>query len=214
MSKKTELIKVFKDYKEKYEAVQAKKIEIDKSELYTPEGREEVISKLLDNFGPIVQQDHDEAVKIIDQGLAALATVWKNSSAGKLTDSGYQAGLSNVIKALELGAIREKDDIQNIIDMYSGDFNALAMIKKILKNSNDEAVVSYASMVPEDKRDRNKQLLNQLKCNVDTYMSINTLKTASRAWNSFNRGLTGVSASMDSMAEFVETKLGDDLKLL
>lgn len=214
MSKKTKLIKVFKDYKEKYEAVQAKKIEIDKSELYTPEGREEVMSKLLDNFEPIVQQDHDEAVKIINQGLEALATVWKNSSAGKLTDSGYQAGLSNVIKALELGAIREKDDIQNIIDTYAGDFNALAMIKKILKNSNDETLVLYASMVPEDNRDKNKRLLNQLKGNVDTYMNVNALKNASKAWNSFNQGLTGVSASMDSMAEFVETKLGDDLELL
>lgn len=214
MSKKTQLIKVFKDYKEKYEAVQAKKIEIDKSELYTPEGREEVIRKLLGNFEPIVQQDHDEAVKIINQGLEALAMVWKNSSAGKLTDSGYQAGLSNVIKALELGAIREKDDIQNIIDTYSGDFNALAMIKKILKNSNDETLVLYASMVPEDNRDKNKHLLNQLKRNVDTYMNVNALKSASKSWNSFNQGLTGVSTSMDSMAEFVETKLGDDLELL
>lgn len=172
------------------------------------------MSKLLDNFEPIVQQDHDEAVKIINQGLEALATVWKNSSAGKLTDSGYQAGLSNVIKALELGAIREKDDIQNIIDTYAGDFNALAMIKKILKNSNDETLVLYASMVPEDNRDKNKRLLNQLKGNVDTYMNVNALKNASKAWNSFNQGLTGVSASMDSMAEFVETKLGDDLELL
>lgn len=214
MSKKTKLIKVFKEYKSKYEAVQAKKNEIDKSELYTPEGREEVLSKLLDNFEPIVQQAHDEAVDIINQGLEALVMVWKNSSAGKLTDSGYQAGLSNVIKALELGAICEKDDIQNIIDIYAGDFNALAMIKKILKNSGDEMLVLYASMVPEDNRDKNKQLLNQLKRNVDTYMNINTLKSASKAWNSFNQGLTGVSASMDSMAEFVETKLGDNLELL
>ncbi len=214
MSKKTELIKIFKEYKEKYEAIQAQKAEIDKSTLYTQEGREDKINKLLAEFEPVVQQYHDKAISTIDSGLESLLETWRAGSAGKLNDGGYQAGLSNVAKMLELGAIHEKEDIQNIIDTYAGDFNALSMIKKILKNSKDETLVLYASMVPEDTRDRNKQLLNQLKGNVDKYINVETLKASSKAWNAFNQGATGVSTSMDSMAEFVENKLSDNLELL
>lgn len=212
MSKKTELIKVFKDYKTKYEAVQVKKGEIDKSTLYTPEGRAEVVEKLLTDFAPTVQMYHDKAVEIIDTGLVALAEKWKESSAGKLMDSGYQAGLSNVIKMLELGTVQEKDDLQNIIDTYAGDFNALAVIKKVLKNSGNKVLQDV--VMPEDNRERNKQLLAQLRGNVDRNINNETLKSSSKAWNAFNRGRADVSVSMDSMAEFVETRLGDDLELL
>lgn len=212
MSKKTELIKVFKDYKTKYDAVQVKKGEIDKSTLYTPEGRAEVVEKLLTDFAPTVQMYHDKAVEIIDTGLVALAEKWKKSSVGKLMDSGYQAGLSNVIKMLELGTVQKKDDLQNIIDTYAGDFNALAVIKKVLKNSGNKVLQDV--VMPEDNREKNKQLLAQLRGNVDRNINNETLKTSSKAWNAFNRGRADVSVSMDSMAEFVETRLGDDLELL
>ena len=165
MSKKAELIKVFKEYKTRYEKVQAQKLEIDKSTLYTPEGRQDAISKLLEDFAPTVQLYHDKAAEIIDTGLVALAEKWKNSSAGKLMDGGYQAGLSNVIKMLELGAVQEKVDLQNIIDTYVGDFNALSVIKKVIKNSGNKVLQDV--VIPEDNREKNKQLLAQLKGNVD-----------------------------------------------
>ncbi len=212
MSKKTELIRAFKEYKTRYEKMQAQKVEIDKSTLYTPEGRVNAIAKLLTDFAPTVQAYHDKAVEIIDTGLAALAEKWKSSSAGKLMDSGYQAGLSNVIKMLELGAVQEKEDLQNIIDTYAGDFNALAVIKKVLKNSGNKVLQDV--VIPEDNREKNKQLLAQLRENVDRNINIETIKTVSKGWNAFNQGLTDVSASMESMAEFVETRLGDDLELL
>ncbi|MBQ8804179.1 MAG: hypothetical protein IJZ53_11130 [Tyzzerella sp.] len=214
MSKKTELIKVFKDYKMKFDAVQVEIVKINERTEYTPEGRDKALAELLEKFKPIVTNHHDMATGIIDNGLAGLAEKWRKNSTGKLADAGYQAGLANVIKMLELGAIQEKGDLQNIVDTYKDDFSALAVIKKILQKSGIEALRDCAVMIPEDNRERNKQLLNQLKGNVDRYINLEMLKGYSKIWNAYNRGLTDVSVSMDSMSEFVETKLGDNLELL
>ena len=80
-----------------------------------------------------MQLYHDKAIAAIDQGLEGLAVRWKKGSTGKLFDAGYQAGLANVVKMLEMGAVTEKEDVQNIIDTYTGDYSALALIKTVLE---------------------------------------------------------------------------------
>ena len=115
---------------------------------------------------------------------------------------------------LEMGVIAGEDDIINIIDTYRGDFNALAVIRKILLKSKDETLQSYAALVPKDNREKNKELLTQLKGNVNEYININTIQVIHKSWNLFNQGLTSVSMSMSSMAEFVQDRLGDNLELL
>lgn len=212
MSKKTELIQVFKGYKAKYDDLQVKKLEIDSSLLYTPEGKKEAISRLLEDFLPTVQRYHDNAAAIIDKCMEDLVEKWKNESAGKLLDTGYQSGLSNVIKMLELGAIQKKEDLQNIIDTYVGDFNALAVIEKVLKKSRNELLKDVT--IPKDNREENRKLLNQLRKNVDSYISTESLRVSSKSWNTFNQGHTDISTSMDSMSEFIEKRLGDNLELL
>lgn len=214
MSKKTELINLFTEYKSRYEKVQAQVTEINNSLAYTEIGREEAVKKVIEGFDPTVQLYHDKSVDLIDTALDALAEKWKKSSAGKLTDSGYQAGLANVIKMLEMGVIAGEDDVINIIDTYRGDFNALAVIRKILLNSKDETLKSYAALVPKDNRERNKELLTQLKGNVNEYININTIQAVHKSWNLFNQGLSSVSMSMSGMAEFVQDRLGDNLELL
>lgn len=207
MSKKTELIKVFKDYKEKYEILQGEVQKVNQNTELTPEGRENAISRLYEYFNSIATPYHDKAVELIDKGLAALTETWKKNSIGKLTDGGYQAGLSNMIKMLELGTIREAEDLQNIVDTYREDFNAVAVIQNIVASKGITGVV-----FPVDNREKNRKLLNQLKENVDRYINTERAKSDSNA--SFNQGLTDTPASMDSMAEFIETRLGDDLELL
>lgn len=214
MSKKTELINIFSEYKSKYEAVQAKVAEINKDIAYTPVGREQAVSQVIAGFTPTAQLYHDKAVGIIDIGLEALEEKWKRSSAGKLTDGGYQAGLANVIKMLELEVVKEQDDILNIINTYAGDFNALAAIREILHQSKNEQLQNYAILIPTDNRSKNKSLLTQLRGNVDKYINIDTVQSASKSWNVFNQGLTGVSMSLDSMSQFVSERLGDMLELL
>lgn len=204
MSKKTELINLFKEFKNRYETVQIQADEIRKSAAYTEIGREQAIKQLLDGFAPTVQLYHDKAVAAIDQGLEGLAERWKKGSTGKLFDAGYQAGLSNVVKMLEMGAVTEKEDVQNIIDTYTGDYSALALIKTVLTKSEHPTLRDSALLIPVDNREYSRRLLGQLRDNVDQNMNIYT----------FNQGMTSVSMSMDSFVQFVPDRLGDNLELI
>lgn len=205
MSKKTELVNVFKDYKAKYEILQGEVQKVNQNVELTPEGREIALSRLFEYFNSIATTNHDKAIQLIDNGMEALAEVWRKNSTDKLTDGGYQAGLSNVIKMLELGTIQTTEDLQNIVDTYKDDFNAIAVIENIVKAKAITGVV-----FPVDNRERNRQLLNQLKGNIGRYINNERAKSDSSA--SFN--VTDAAIGMDSMAEFVETRLGDNLELL
>jgi len=204
MSKKTELINLFKEFKNRYETVQAQVEEIRKSEAYTEIGREQAIKQLLDGFAPTVQLYHDKAIAVIDQGLEGLTEKWRKGSTGKLFDAGYQAGLANVVKMLEMGAVTEKEDVQNIINAYIGDYSALALIKTVLVKSENTSLKDCALLIPADNREYNRRLLGQLRDNVDQNMNIYT----------FNQGLASVSMSMDSFVQFVTDRLGDNLELI
>jgi hypothetical protein len=105
MSKKSELIQLFKEFKDRYSTIQARIAEVQKSDAYTDIGREQTIGKILEEFKPTVQLYHDKAIAAIDNGLAALQAKWKTNSAGRLADAGYQIGLGNVIKMIEAGAM-------------------------------------------------------------------------------------------------------------
>lgn len=125
---------------------------------------------------------HDKAIAAIDQGLEGLAEKWKKGSTGKHFDAGYQAGLSNAVKMLEKGVITEKEDVQNIIDTYTGDYSALALIKTVLVKSENATLRDCALLIPAD----NRRLLGQLRDNVDQNINIFTMQTVSKSWNSFN----------------------------
>lgn len=204
MSKKTELINLFKEFKNRYETVQAQVAEIQRNVAYTEIGREQAVKQLLNSFAPTVQLYHDKAIAAIDQGLEGLAEKWKKGNTGKLFDAGYQAGLANVVKMLEMGAVTEKEDVQNIIDTYTGDYSALALIKTVLAKSENIALKDCALLIPADNREYNRRLLGQLRDNVDQTMNIYT----------FNQGLASVSMSMDSFVQFVTDRLGDNLELI
>lgn len=204
MSKKAELINLFKEFKNRYETVHAQVAEIQRNVAYTEIGREQAVKQLLDSFAPTVQLYHDKAIAAIDQGLEGLAERWKKSSTGKLFDAGYQAGLTNVVKMLEMGAVTEKEDVQNIIDTYMGDYSALALIKAVLVKSENIALKDCALLIPADNREYNRRLLGQLRDNVDQSMNIYT----------FNQGLVSVSMSIDGMIQFVTDRLGDNLELI
>lgn len=211
MSKKAELIKLFQEFKDRYVTVQTKVTEISQSDAYTQIGKEETIKRTLEEFKPTIQLYHDKAIAAIDNGLTALMEKWKSNSAGRLKDAGYQIGLGNVIKMIESGAIHDKDDMENIIDTYKDDYNAIATIGNILSKNSETREMIY--MLPVDNREHNKKLLGDLRNNVDLHMN------PSMAEMGLNTGypLLGASStalSMDSMAEFVNSRLADDLSLI
>lgn len=214
MNRKEELIKLLGDYKTEYQNLQEKILEVNKNTEYTQEGRDKIIAGLQSDFASTVTTYHDRGVELIDQGMETLVESWRKGTVDKLLDSDYQAGFSNVIKMLELKAVQKKDDLQNIIDTYAGDYNAISVIETILKNSKNEVWSKGELDIPADNRDKTKTLLMQLRNNIDRYISSNSLNASSKSWNAFNQDAIDVSSSMDSMAQFVRDKLGDNLELL
>jgi hypothetical protein len=93
--------------------------------------------------------------------LLPLITVWLlYSQSGRLTvPADFQIGLGNVIKMIEAGAIHDRDDMQNIIETYKDDYNAMATIKNILPKS--EQAMDFVGLIPADNREQNKQLLDR-----------------------------------------------------
>lgn len=211
MSKKSELIQLFKEFKDRYNAVQAKITEVQKSDAYTDIGREQTIGKIMEEFKPIIQLYHDKAITTIDSGLSALLEKWKASSSGRLADAGYQIGLGNVIKMIESGAIHDRDDMQNIIETYKDDFNAMATIKNIL--SKDPQNLEFVGIIPVDNREYNKKLLGDLRNNVELHMNTGMTVTGMNTGYPL-LGASSVSLGMDSMAEFVNSRLAEDLSLI
>lgn len=211
MSKKSELIQLFMEFKDRYTAVQTRITEVQKSDAYTDIGREQTIEKIMEEFKPTVQLYHDKAIAAIDNGLAALQAKWRTNSAGRLADAGYQIGLGNVIKMIEAEAIHDLDDMQNIIDTYRDDYNAMAPIRNIL--SKDPRAMDFVGIIPDDTRERNKRLLGQLRNNVELYMNPEMAQMGFNVGHSL-LGTSTTAISMDSMAEFVNTKLADELSLI
>ena len=215
MAKKQQLIENLQGFKAAYEKMQEEKGKIDADLSYTPEGKAGLISALMEKYEPTVKKYHDTANQIIEDGIVALNKAWSKQITTCLTDIGYQMGLQNTIDFFKNDLVKRPEDALAIIEVYREDFPmALEMIKKAILQGKEENTRKYADLIPADNREHNIKLLRQLSGNVDKYIYINAVFAASKAWNSFNQGLTGVSASMDSMTEFCENRLNDDLSLI
>lgn len=206
MSKKTELLNTLNRCKAEFQEVSNRIQAIRKSEEYTTEGKDNIINRIKQDFSPAVVQYHDRAIEIIENGLSALNQKWKSGSTEKLMDSGYQMGLSNIIKMLEMGVIRNEDDIKNIIEIYKEDYNAIAIIKEILLRNADITISGYANCIPKDNREKNKELLKKLIENINNYISIEAFD--------MQHSLFNVSLALDGSILFLESRFNDDLELV
>lgn len=199
MSRKSELINGMRNYKARQEEFKEKITAISRSLDFTPVGAAQRIEELSKPFEEVAVKSHDKVVSIIDGGLKALEDKWKANSAGRLKDSAYQIGLANAIKMIEAGAITDKEDFKNIIEVYKDDYNALSTIRNILGTDTND--IELKMMVPKDSRAYNKKLLNDLRKNVDGYINPLVVKDS-------------ISMIMDSLLQFVEDRLNDDLEVI
>lgn len=200
MSKKTDLINIFNTYNTKHEDILSKIDSINNNIELTDVGAEKRINDIIVAFQPVATQYHDKAISIIDDGLNSLEDKWKANTAGRLSDSNYQIGLANTIKMIESGAITNQEDFKNIIDVYKDDYNALATIRNLI-TSSDFKYISLAMLIPKDDREYNKKLLNDLRNNVDVNINPYTINNQ-------------ISMSLQSMAEFIQNRLGDNLEVI
>lgn len=199
MSKKRELLNVIEGYKGKQESFANKVNEILKSGDLTQEGAEKRINELAEPFEIIAENSNIRAIGILNDGIEALEKKWRENSTGKLTDSNYQIGLANTIKMIEAGAITNREDFKNIIEVYKDDYNALATIKNLLGTGNDK--LELYALIPKDNREYNKKALNDLRNNIENNISPYNIR------NSLTMGL-------ESMIVFIKTRLKDDLSII
>lgn len=199
MSKKRELVNVIESYNGKQEVFKNKITEISNIQELTQMGIEKRINELAGPFEVVAQNAHDKAIQILDSGIEALEKRWRDNSTGKLKDSNYQIGLANTIKMIETGAITNKEDFKNIIEVYKDDYNALATIKNLLGTDKDK--LELFTLIPKDNREYNKKALNDLRNNIESYINPFNIKDS-------------LTMNLESMINFINTRLKDDLSII
>lgn len=100
---------------------------------------------------------------------------------------------------IETGAISDKEDFKNIIEVYKDDYNALATIKNLLGTDKDK--LELHTLIPKDNRQYNKKALNDLRNNIEN--NINLFNTK----DSLTMALVG-------MIHFINVRLKDDLSII
>lgn len=211
MSKKIELLNVIESYKGNQEIFKNRITEIVENTDLTQEGAEKRINELAGPFEVIAEGANTKAIQILNDGIEALEKKWRDNSIGKLTDSNYQIGLANTIKMIEAGAITNREDFKNIIEVYKDDYNALATISNLIGPDSDK--VGLLVLIPKDTREYNRKLLNDLRNNIERYINpINTM-------NSFDIkdeliGQNSLTMALDSMVQFINTRLKEDFTII
>lgn len=210
MSRKTELIEELQKFKNAYEILEKNIRDKRESGNYTDLGMEQETARVLDSISGTVQRTHDRLTALVSGGLEALEKMWKASTMGHLMDAGYQGGLAAAVRMLELEAVTDQTDVKNLIETYQGDYNAMAVLKKVLLNSKNEQLRSYAMEIPKDYRGDTRRLLGLLRENIDEHINIYAVTEAVKGQN---QGFTSMSLALEGMISFVRDRLGDDLQV-
>jgi hypothetical protein len=210
MSKKEEILQVLKQFKNAYEKLEGTIRDKKASGLYTDIGFEKEKQALIQSVAPGIQNMHNQLIQLVDSGMSDLENKWRRVTTGKLSDAGYQIGLSNVLKMLELGAISEKQDIENIIQTYQEDYNAMSAISWMISNNQSEDVRSYATMIPKDNRNYTRNLIKKFRNNID---GVVTVYAVENSLSEETPGFSSLSLSLNGMMEFVNDRLGEDLNV-
>ena len=197
MSKKSELLNVIEEYRRQQELFKSKVTEIESRQYLMQEGKEIEIEKIATPFTEVTQNAQNRALEILNSGIEALEKKWRDNSTGRLTDSNYQIGLANTIKMIEAGAITNQEDFKNIINTYKDDYNALATIENLLGLDHPELAV----LIPKDNREYNKKALNDLRNNIERYISPFSIRDS-------------LTMNLDGMINFIKTRLKDDLTII
>lgn len=210
MSRKTELLNQLQTFKTAYETLEENVREKRESGLYSGIGLEQETNRLLSEISVSVQNMHDRMIETVVRGLERLEEKWKAATTGRLADAGYQSGLANAVKMLELEALTDQKDVDNLIAAYQGDYNAMAVIKRILLNCQNEELRASALKIPKDRREETRERLAKLQERIRECVNIHAVEEGAKGQLS---GFTSLSFSLDGLINFVRDRLGDELEV-
>lgn len=197
MSKKSQLLSLIKSYKDSQNKVYESIVEVNKNNELTLQGKEKRINEIVEQFTSKAINIHDNAMNLISGAIEDLQNKWRANSTGRLSDTGYQVGLANTISMIEKGVITDSEDFKNIIEVYKDDYNALATIRTLI----DSDKVDLLTLIPKDNREYIKKSLNDLKNNIDNYISQYQIES-------------DMNLVFNGMIDFIENRLRDDLSII
>ena len=205
MSEKQKLLKTLQEFKKVYSDAQAKIANINANPELTPEGKEKQSGRVSSEFYDTAKTYHDLTANIVNTGIESVRQKWEAGIKNNLTNAGYQTGLANALAFIENGYVSQPEYVQAIVSAYKNDSVALAALRDtFLKAGNKD----LAALVPAGNEGKNIQLLQQLRSNIDRYVSAEFLQSKS------NWSLATTTMSIDSMCQFVDTRLSDDFSLI
>ena len=118
-----------------------------------------------------------EALAIIDEARAAIEKRWHDASAGRLTDEGYQSGISNAIRMAELGVI-DKVSLPDIVEAYKDDLTTLNAIGAIIEKSYPEHVKKdLLPLIPADTRQATLDNFEQMRKDINKIIGAKALES-------------------------------------
>ena len=109
---------------------------------YTPLGIQKQIEEINGSFGATAIKNRETALGLIEQAEKNFTDTNRSHSIKNLHDSGYQEGLSNVVRMLEKGILSE-NDFQTVIEAYKDDSISMRAIKEaVVGNHENRDLVS------------------------------------------------------------------------
>ena len=155
----------------------------------------------------VKNKDFDTSVNHIKQVVSSLLleleNKWKSSITNRLSDGGYQSGLSNATLLLSSENVSMETG-KHIIDFYKDDYMAVETFRATLRNKDSGVHQSLLSTLPKDNRERTRDLLGKLDRNVNEF-SLDFLILNRSSLNSMVTRINGI-------LNFLDNDLNDDLE--
>lgn len=133
---------------------------------YTPQGLENRVKEINVEFQATAEIYQERGLQIINQAEEYFKNRNQENTVNNLRDPGYQAGLANVLKLIEKGAL-SKDDFKDVIAAYKDDALSMKSIRMALDETQNGAV--FAQYIPLSRED-NLEVFEKLRKNVRKFI--------------------------------------------
>ena len=173
MGKKSDLLKIFGTMKATNTVYREQKEKIDNDERLSAVGRARKILDIETQTVSIIQDLQAKALKILEDARTEQAEAWNRATVGRLDDNGYQTGLANVIRMLQLQAI-PPEDIKKTVELYRMDSNAMNAFRKIVEGYPPEVRSRYR--IPGDNRRATELALNTIENDIHSFIDVLALQ--------------------------------------
>ena len=179
MGRKTDLFSNFEIMKEHIQGYQKEVDRIRNSDLMTEKAQDEKIGELNSKYEPVIEHLRDDSLSILEAARQSFTKDFKAGTIDRLTDQGYQAGLANVLKMLELKAV-DAADFPQIVEAYKYDRAALQAIRAIVQGYDEDRRKEFELQIPGEGRKETERLLDMAAADITEWISLKSLQAGTR----------------------------------